>query len=113
MEETHGLRRSRYFASLNQKRWQHSLTILNHKDSTPWLYAIGGCDSRSNFMDSIERFNLTLIDDEKAKWTLIGRKLPTPMSKIQIMQFDSNHILLIGGSHQVDNTEKYNERTTA
>lgn len=112
MEDNAEERRVKKFPSLREKRWQHTCVVLNH-GKVPWLQAVGGCDSRSNFLDTIERLNLSLIDSKECAWTTTSRKLPIPMSKVQICMKDNRHILLLGGCQQTEQSEKNNERTTA
>lgn len=90
-------RQSKPLPPMNQNRWQHSCAILTCA-GVPFLYAFGGCDSAANYLDSIERLRLSPASSTQANaWETIGRRLPIPMSKIEILQTDSSRILLIGG----------------
>jgi N-acetylneuraminic acid mutarotase len=56
-----------------------------------YIYLFGGLDKR-DFLDSIERFNLTLDI-----WTVLKIKLPTRLSNLYSFNMNGDFIMIMGG----------------
>ena len=85
---------------LNIPRSTHSSCGFSDKDNQSFIYVFGGCNSHSEEINSIEKYD----GADSSKWSLIKLSLdvfPTRMCQGAI-QINELHILVFGGSCQED-----------
>ena len=77
-------------ASMNKGRYSFSATIINSQ----YIYAFGGQTSSDNYLDSIERYNIS-----GNSWQTLNMKLSVKRANTSCFCPNPNEIVLFGGSN--------------